>query len=114
MKKFFKSFLFIGIILVLSGALLQLAIYPLWDNSFFQLVINILSASCTTIGISMIIGYVIDMTQNSNDYISYIQKRLQETVISRKFICDLSEKKRMRLLNIAWQTIQHMSFKKNI
>jgi hypothetical protein len=98
-KNFFKSFLFIGIIVVLCGTICQLVIFKIWDNAIFQLIINIISSAAITVGVGMIIGFVMDMTKNSSEYISYIQDRLKEIIVSRKFISELSEDKRLEIIN---------------
>lgn len=98
LKNFFKSFLFIGIIAVLGGTILQLYIYNLNDNKLFQLIITFFGSASITVGVGMIIGYVMDMTKNSDEYIAYIQERLQETIISRKFISDLSEESKHKII----------------
>lgn len=98
MKNFFKSFLFIGIIVVLCGTILQLAIYNLMDNNFFHLIISILSTAAISVGVGMIIGYVMDMTKNSTEYIDYIQNRIQDVIISRKFISDLSKESKHKII----------------
>lgn len=96
--KFFKSFLFIGIIVVLSGVILQLVFLNLWVNSIYQLIINIISNAALTVGVGLIIGYVMDMTKNSSEYISYIEERLQSTIISKKFIAELSQAKKDQIV----------------
>lgn len=98
MKKFFKTYLFYGIIVVLIGAILQLYVIKLNSDDWFELVVNVLANSCLTVGVGLIIGYVMDLTKNSNEYITYIQERLQETVISHKFIANLSEDERLKIV----------------
>lgn len=97
-KNFFKTYLFYGIIVILIGTLLQLYVIKLNSNDWFQLIVSILASACLTAGVGLIIGYVMDMTKNSNEYISYIQERLQETVVSRKFIASLSENERLKIV----------------
>lgn len=97
-KNFFKTYFFYGIIVVLIGSLLQLYVIKLNTNDWFQLIISILASACLTAGVGLIIGYVMDMTKNSNEYINYIQERLQETVVSRKFIANLSEDERLKIV----------------
>ena len=97
-KNFFTTFLFLGIIAVLVGTILQLYIYNLIDNKLFQFIITILGSASITVGMGMIIGYIMDMTKNSDEYINYIQERLQDTIISRKFISDLSEESKHKII----------------
>lgn len=97
-KNFFETYFFYGIIVVLAGIILQLVILELWSNKIYELIINILGSGCITIGVGLIIGYVMDMTKNSNEYINYIQERLQETVVSHKFISNLSEDERLKIV----------------
>lgn len=97
-KNFFKTYLFYGIIVILIGSLLQLYVIKLNSNDWFNLIVSVLANSCLTAGVGLIIGYVMDLTKNSNEYINYIQDRLQETVVSHKFIANLSEDERLKLV----------------
>ncbi len=99
-KNFFKTYLFYGIIVILVGSLLQLYVIKLNNNDWFQLIITVLASACISAGVGLIIGYVMDLTKNSNEYINYIQDRLQETVISRNFIANLSEDERLKIVEL--------------
>jgi len=90
-KNFFKSMLFVGIIVVLSGVILRLIIYNLLKDDLYQITIEILSNAALTIGVGLIIGYVMDLTKNSNEYICYIEDRLKNTIVSRDFISSLNQ-----------------------
>lgn len=97
LKKFFKSFLFIGIILVLFGSVLQL-LSGIPEYPIVQIIKTIFSNAFSTVGVSLIIGYVIDMTRNSNDYISYTEDRLQNILISQKYLSGLPKEKKCEII----------------
>ena len=97
LKKFFKSFLFIGIIVVLAGTTLQL-IPDIPNSTLCQIIKTIVSNASLTIGVGLIIGYVMDMAKSSNDYISYIEERLQNILISQKYLSGLPKEKKCEII----------------
>ncbi len=97
-KKFYKTFLFYGIIAVLLGVIGQLVIINKLNDESYKLMANIVSTALTTIGIGLVVGYVMDMTKNSAEYTEYFQKQLKKTVVSRDFISDLSDEEKNKIV----------------
>ena len=99
-KKFFRSSLFIGIILILLSALIeQIVLTSKAINSYeaLKLVFKILLSVSNSIGIALIVGYWVDMVKNSEDYIDFINTELQETIIQKGFIQSLSYSEKLKI-----------------
>lgn len=99
-KKFYKSYLFIGVILVLTSALVEQLVLPLdfvQKTQIINLIIRILVLFLNSIGIALLVGYWIDMVKNSEDYINFINEELHKTIISREFIQLLGEEEKIKI-----------------
>lgn len=98
MKKFFKSFLFLGIIILLVGIIVDLVIGNLFDHNLYKVCCDIVATALNTIGVGLILGYVMDMTKNSEDYKIYIEDRLSEVIVKKDFIDTLSVEQKQRIV----------------
>lgn len=118
MKKFFKNFLFWGVIVTLIGVIFDLVIAKYWDNATFILLCNIISNVFLTVGVGLIVGYIMDMTKNNDTFIEYIQNRIKSVVISKDFIRKLSSEEKQKIVeqclledNIHDKMIQYVKYK---
>ena len=87
-KKFFKNFITIGIICILISLLISLGIIPIIPNdtnsdmngawNILRLGLQIISAALSSVGVSFIISYVMDIKKNTPEYQENIKNYIKD------------------------------------
>lgn len=100
-KKIFKSFLFYGIICLLTSALIDSLLKPLniiETTKILEILVSIASIMFSSLGVGLIIGFFVDMVRGSKEYIDFIDKRLYQTIIKKDFLKQLSDQSNTNMI----------------
>ena len=88
----FKNIFYMGILLLFLAILLQLH-----NNNYYCL--NILQKLLETVGIALIIAYFFTYVSSTNEFTNYISKILQEIIISKKFLANISDSNKIEVMS---------------
>lgn len=92
-RMFVSKYTLWGGALIVFGILIDLC-----NESLF--ILEVLSNLLTTVGIALLIGAIFDFARNGEDFTAIILKLLQQIVVSRDFLGEISESEKKKALEL--------------
>ncbi len=90
LKMFFNKYAWVGLILILISLMMS--------NFKLGTIFNLVTALLQTVGIALIVGAIFDFSRNTEAFVNFIAKILENIVVTKAFLTKLSEDdKRMAL-----------------